>query len=423
MSGLNDALAPNHTHRPATLQRAGFLPRTGPTRPRRSPAKSPVSLIFDVVCVSHLRWKFVVQRPQHLLRRFAADRRVLFIEEPEFGDAADHMRIEAIDGIILITPQLQHGAQFTSHEDRVRTLVTATLREHQVADYVLWYYTPMALGFTQQLNPRLIVWDCMDELSAFAFAPKELREREAELLRRAHVVFTGGVSLYEAKRDRHHNVHPFPSSIDQAHFAQARAATQEPADQAAIPHPRIGFCGVVDERFDIELLRASARLKPDWQWVIIGPVVKIDPSSLPQAPNIHYLGKKNYSELPGYMAGWDAAMLPFARNESTRFISPTKTPEYLAAGLPVVSTSITDVIRPYADLKLVKIADEPADFVAQIAAAIAEKDEQWLARVDQHLALGSWDKTLMQMKTLIHEALVAKESVTPERTTATPQLI
>jgi len=422
MTGLNDALAPNHTHRPASLQRAGFLPSTAPARPRRSAAKPPVSLVFDVVCVSHLRWKFVVQRPQHLLRRFAADRRVLFIEEPEFSDATDHMRIEAVDGIILITPQLQHGEQAQSHEDRVRALVTETLREHQVEDYVLWYYTPMALGFTQQLTPRLIVWDCMDELSAFAFAPKELREREAELLRRAHVVFTGGVSLYEAKRDRHHNVHPFPSSIDQVHFAKARTAIQEPADQAAIPHPRIGFCGVVDERFDIELLRESAHLKPDWHWVIIGPVVKIDPASLPQAANIHYLGMKKYAELPEYMAGWDAAMLPFARNESTKFISPTKTPEYLAAGLPVVSTSIKDVIRPYGDLKLVKIADEPADFVAAIAAAIAEKDEQWLTKVDQHLALGSWDKTLMQMKTLIHEALVAKESITRTRVPATPQL-
>ena len=183
------------------------------------------------------------------------------------------------------------------------------------------------------------------------------------MLARADLVFTGGQSLYEAKRGQHPRVFAFPSSVDAAHFARARRATDDPADQAAIPHPRLGFFGVIDERMDLDLLAAIADARPDWHLVIIGPVVKVDPASYRERANIHYLGKKDYQELPGYLAGWDVALLPFAINESTRFISPTKTPEYLAAGKPVVSTPIRDVVRPYGMRGLVHIAATADDFV------------------------------------------------------------
>ena len=207
----------------------------------------------------------------------------------------------------------------------------------------------MSLAFSDHLAPGLIVYDCMDELSAFRGAPPELVEREVELMCRANLVFTGGYSLYEAKRQRHDNAHPFPSSVDVEHFAAARRPQHDPDDQAEIPHPRLGFYGVIDERLDIALIEQVARMRPDWQIVLVGPVVKIDPAELPQRDNIHYLGGKTYDELPQYLSGWDVAIMPFALNESTRFISPTKTPEYLAGGCPVVSTPITDVVRTYGD--------------------------------------------------------------------------
>jgi UDP-galactopyranose mutase len=269
----------------------------------------------------------------------------------------------------------------------------------------------MAVSFSTHLSPIATIYDCMDELSAFKDAPAALRQNEAKLFSRADLVFTGGQSLYEAKRKQHPRVHAFPSSVDVAHFIKARTHSTEPADQASIPHPRLGYVGVIDERMDVDLLAESARLKPDWHFVMVGPVVKIQESSLPKAPNIHYLGGKPYPELPAYLAGWDVALLPFARNESTRFISPTKTPEYLAAGLPVVSTSIRDVVRPYGNLRLAHIADTADHFVSSAEEAMNGHlgDSEWLARVDEHLATMSWNRTWASMKSLIEDIVRERE--------------
>ena len=283
-------------------------------------------------------------------------------------------------------------------------------RDYAIGDYVQWFYTPMALPLTEALpEPLSCVYDCMDELSAFKNAPKALLQREKQLMERADVVFTGGQALFEAKRTLHANIHPFPSSVDTAHFATARSPQAEPADQAHIPHPRLGFFGVIDERMDLSLLEAVARLRPDWQLVMIGPVVKIDESELPRLPNIHYLGGKSYAELPRYIAGWDVALMPFAKNESTRFISPTKTPEYLAAGRPVVSTSIRDVVRPYSVQGLAHIADTPIDFVAACEACLREPRERLLRRADAFLSRMSWDKTWAAMDERIEDSIARKE--------------
>jgi UDP-galactopyranose mutase len=359
----------------------------------------------DLVCLSHLRWNFVFQRPQHLLSRFAKERRVFFFEEPVFGKGRARLQVtRSPEGVWVAVPHLPEGMDERSVLDAQQALLDEMLLRHAVKHYVTWYYTPMALGFTRHLKPSAVAYDCMDELSAFRGAPPALLQLEVELLQRADVVFTGGQSLYEAKKDRHPNVHAFPSSVDVAHFATARRPLPEPADQASIPHPRLGFFGVVDERMDLELLAAVADARPDWQLVILGPVVKIDPASLPRRPNLHFLGGKLYTELPTYLASWDVALMPFARNESTRFISPTKTPEYLAAGKPVVSTSIRDVVRPYGDLGLVHIADAPEDFVRACEAALTEDRSTWLPRVDAHLASMSWDSTWAGMKALLDAA-------------------
>jgi UDP-galactopyranose mutase len=380
-----------HGSRYATNRKLSVQPRTQTN-----------SQLQDLVCFSHLRWHFVFQRPQHLMTRFAEDYRVFYVEEPVGTDAAEpwldaHTTDEAITVLVPRLPDGQHDPAV------IRSLLDGFFAEYGVSNPVHWYYTPMSLPVSADLPASLVVYDCMDELSAFHGAPPELVEQERELLKRADLVFTESIGLDEAKRHRHPHVHAFPSSVDVDHFAQARNLDREPDDQAGIPHPRLGFYGVIDERLDIELLDAVAALRPDWQLVMIGPVVKIDPARLPQRPNIHYLGPKLYDELPHYLHGWDVALMPFALNESTRFISPTKTPEYLAAGRPVVSTPITDVVRTYGEPGLVRIAGTPDAFVAAAEAALkdAGHPEGWLGPVDEALADMSWDKTWARMKELM----------------------
>jgi UDP-galactopyranose mutase len=369
----------------------------------------------DLLCFTHLRWEFVYQRPQHLLSRAARDRRVFVFEEPVYDNGSMRTEVkESEEGVHVIKTFLPEGLQSSIATDAVlREMLDRVLVENKIEDYVLWYYTPMALSFTQHLKPLATVYDCMDELSAFKGAPPMLRVREQQLFQIADLVFTGGQSLYEAKRSQHRAVYAFPSSIDHAHFSQARTDLSEPMDQANIPHPRLGFFGVIDERFDKQLLAQMAERRPEWQFVMIGPVVKIDESELPRRNNIHYLGSKSYKELPSYLAGWDVALLLFARNEATRFISPTKTPEYLAAGKPVVSTSIRDVVRPYGEKQLVQIADQPDEFIAAAQALLSQTPEerkQWLSRVDSFLSVFSWDDTWARMSSLIEDVCAPRGS-------------
>jgi UDP-galactopyranose mutase len=356
----------------------------------------------DLICLSHLRWDLVFQRPHHLLTRCARDRRVFFVEEPIVGSRSLRYELQVRQaGVRRVLLHVPDGLDEASLVAAQRELIDALIAEQRIHAHVLWYYTPMALPFTRHLRPLATVYDCMDELSAFAGAPPALRQREAELVARADLVLTGGQSLYEAKKHLHPQIYPFPSSVDVAHFARARQAQADPDDQASIPRPRIGFFGVIDERLDVDLVRDMAALRPDWHFVFIGPVVKIDPARLPRAANLHYLGARPYDDLPRYLSGWDVALLPFARTESTRSISPTKTPEYLAAGRPVVSTSIRDVVRPYGQRGLARIADSPEDFVAAIEAALGEDAAARQTAADAFLAQMSWDLTWARMRQLV----------------------
>jgi glycosyltransferase involved in cell wall biosynthesis len=364
------------------------------------------SSALDVVCLSHLRWNFVFQRPQHLMTRCARDRRVYFVEEPSVQPGvAPHLHLEASGPVTVVVPQLPHDLDASQRDVILRGLIDELLVREDISEYVAWYYTPMALTFTDHLAPAAIVYDCMDELSAFKGAPSTISTREADLLARASLVLTGGQSLYDVKRHLHPNVHLFPSSVDVAHFAQARRASTDPPDQVVLPHPRLGFFGVIDERMDLALLDGLSAARSDWQIVMLGPVVKIDPDALPRRQNIHYLGSKRYEELPSYVAGWDVALLPFARNDATRFISPTKTPEYLAAGKPVVSTSIRDVVRPYGHQGLVRIADDVPAFVRACAAAMAEDASARVTKADAFLRHTSWDGTWTRISALLDTAL------------------
>lgn len=365
---------------------------------------------FDILTFSHLRWDFVFQRPQHLLSRLGKNRRVLFVEEPVFSTGEPHW--EKIDGgnNVLVcrphTPVEQIGfcdAQMPA----LKALLAQLILEEHLSHYVAWFYTPMALPLAAMLVPQAVVYDCMDELSAFLHAPKQLLDNEAQLLALSDLVFTGGPSLYRAKRNRHPNVHCFSSSVDAEHFSKARTGdAPEPVEQANLPGPRLGFFGVIDERINLNLIAHVADAHPEWQIVMVGPVVKIDPAALPKRANIHYFGQRHYTELPGFLSGWDLCLLPFAQNESTKFISPTKTLEYMAAERLIVSTPITDVEEPYG--KIVYLGETAGAFTSACEIALRASTTERATRVSamrEVLQKTSWDATAKGMEELIESTI------------------
>ena len=346
------------------------------------------------------------------MTRAAQSHPVFYIEEPIFydvNDGGDHLqRYTDPSGVTVCTPQIQLGLSAEESQARTARLVEELLRQEGLVRYALWVYTPSEWPVVSGLHPVLTVYDCMDELSGFRHAPPQLREREQQLFASADLVFTGGQRLWEAKRRQHPHAHAFPSSVDVPHFERARVPQDDPEDQSGIPSPRLGFYGVLDERFDAALVSELARRRPEWAIVLLGPVVKVSRDELPQESNVHYLGQKTYGQLPAYLSHWDAALLPFARNEATEFISPTKTPEYLAAGVPVVSTAIHDVVRPYGELELLRVAHDAEGFEAAIVELLAERgseaEQARQERADQHLSTLSWDRTWDGMQARMREA-------------------
>jgi hypothetical protein len=403
----------NRNQRPALASKIVSTPGAAESYPLEDP--------FDgVICFSHLRWDFVYQRPQHLMSRLASRYPLWFIEEPvDVGQGKARLEIRrGRTGPTVVVPCLPAGAA-PERDAFEKCLIDALVSEMGLKRYLLWFYTPMALPCAPSLAPVATVYDCMDELSAFVGAPASLELAERALLAKADLVFAGGRSLYQAKRRHHRAVHLFPSSVDVAHFRQARKALPEPQSQRAIPRPRVGFFGVVDERFDTVLLREAAAARPDIHFVVIGPVVKIDSSELPRCTNIHYLGKQAYADLPAFLAHWNITMMPFALNASTRFISPTKTPEYLAGGRLVVSTAVRDVVDRYGSSPAVFIARACGDTtsLASFLAALDEALEQSADRLfveqaaDAALMGMSWDDTFERMHDVVLQVLEQGQEV------------
>lgn len=371
-----------------------------------------------IICFSHLRWDFVLQRPQHIMSRMAADRTVFFFEEFIASDSPEpylEFRPCRKTGVVAIRPRVPASLGEAQRDEAISALLDQLLSIHRTARPVLWFYTPMMYRLAQHVEAAAIAYDCMDELSNFRFAPADIREREAQLLKHADVVFTGGHSIFEAKRCQHDNIHPFPSSVDRSHFERARTVKGAPPGFDTPPGPVLGYYGVIDERIDFDLLQAIARQRPDWTIVMVGPLAKIEESDLPREPNIRFAGMKEYSELPDWLGSWDVALMPFAINESTRFISPTKTPEYLAGGKPVVSTPIRDVVRHYGELPAVFIASDASEIIkaCDAALALAKKPETFLPEVDAVLAELSWDRTCARMKALLADAIASGHSRRP----------
>ena len=357
------------------------------------PSPAPSGGAYDLLVFCHLRWDFVYQRPQHLISRLAEHYRVLFVEEP-------WRRPERQDSPLRVESERLHVLQpNVDHIDQIPEVLAEYLTEGRTE--IVWFYSPSFFPLLADVRCDTVVYDCMDELSLFRGAPRELVQLENRLLRRADVVFTGGRSLYEAKRERNPAVYCFPSSVDRDHFARALGGLPVPADMASIPGPVVGYFGVIDERIDLDLLAGTAELLAQLQFVMIGPLAKIREADLPRRANLHYLGMKDYGELPAYLQRFDVAMMPFALNDATRFISPTKTLEYMAAGRPIVSTAIRDVVRQYADT--VAIVDSPTTFAAAIGDFLAAD-----AAPDYRTILNntSWSATAERMHALLEKSLV-----------------
>lgn len=373
---------------------------------------------YGIVVFSHLRWKFVWQRPQQFLSRFAKKHPVLFVELTEF-DLADgaqpKLELETVAHNVTMAnlhlPAKLEGTDEVTALMRkyVKFAIEAVNNDGRFDNPLLWYYNPMDAGWALgYINGRGIVYDCMDELSQFRGAPPELIERERLLLQRADIVFTGGYELWLKKSRQHPNVHFFGCGVEYHHFSQAQdSAKPLPEDLRNRSKPVIGWFGVVDERVDYDLLAKVAELRPDYNFVLVGPVVKVDPAHLPQAPNIHWLGGRDYKVLPDYCRGYDVCMMCFALNEATEYINPTKALEYLATGKPVVGTPVSDVVRQYSDTVL--IAKSPEDFAANIDRALNKPDLRMIQKGIDKAKEASWESTVEKMQGLIEEAIGSRQ--------------
>lgn len=381
-----------------------------------------------LIVFSHLRWSGVYQRPQHLLTRFAVEIPVFVIEEPLFSADAPvraHVKVSVNKAVTILTPILPCSSHFdygftAQNVIAIKRLIAPILAKHGLITPsgvsniagrpIVWYYTPMALGaLPDEITPSLVVFDAMDDLASFRSAPESLRNQEALMFQTADLIFAGGPTLYRSRQSRHSSVHCFPSGVEAEHFAQAAQGLPASAKLSRLEGPVIGFYGVLDERIDFPLIAAVADARPDWNIAMIGPLAKIAESDLPRRPNISYHGPQAYADLPSFLAGFNVAILPFALNEATRSISPTKTLEYLAAQKPVVSTNIADVVSLYGDA--VSVADDATSFIAAIDAALAESPSDQRRRQAAgraHLAAHDWDVIAAEMVSLMAGTLSAR---------------
>lgn len=351
---------------------------------------------YDMLIFCHLRWQFVYQRPQHLISRMSKNMKVLLIEEPiEY-----HPEDKSTANLIVINDNLHILQPKVKDIESIADILPEYIKSKSAG--IGWFYSPSFTPLLSSLHFDVIIYDCMDELSLFKGAPKHLINQEKYLMSHADIVFTGGKSLYESKKEMHPNVYCFPSSVDEAHFAKAQNGIEIPADVSDLKGPIVGYFGVIDERIDLQLLHETAKLLPNASFVMIGPLAKIDEADLPRENNIHYLGMRSYNELPNYLKAFDIAIMPFAINDATKYISPTKTLEYIAAGKPIISTKITDVVRDYSNC--VMLIDTPTEFAKAITFLYDNKDEQLCMPIEYYEILKntSWDATAEKMQSIIN---------------------
>jgi glycosyltransferase involved in cell wall biosynthesis len=366
---------------------------------------------FSIVVHSHLRWDFVWQRPQQILSRLAGEHNVLFVEEPLYEEGAPQLRLlETHAGVVRAVPVVSAKqpvdvhCEFVSRE-LARALATHPMLAGRFERPVQWFYSPMcAPGMVGRLNELAVVYDCMDELASFRFAPADIAQRERMLLEHADVVFTGGRSLFEAKSRHHANVHFYGCGVDSEHFAAARLPeTRVPDALIGLPNPVLGYFGVIDERLDYDLVEAIAAAYSHGSVVMAGPLAKVQAHQLPRRANLHWLGQQPYSALPALVKGFDVCLMPFALNEATRYINPTKTLEYMAAGKPIVSTAVADVVRNFGDI--VHVAVSRDEFIERLIAALASPDDERIRAGLARAESSTWDAIVGAMRGHVLDAI------------------
>lgn len=434
MSVPTDKTVLRVTDTPAATEGAGAAPRAGNAAQLRERAPSARLQAIDggrahatstqrewenhfpIIVHCHLRWDFVWQRPQQIFSRLAASHRILFVEDPMHAPEPRLEISEPYPNVVRVVPFLpQEIAGVDAQCQATLPMLHEALRSHPLLagrfdDPVQWFYSPMTSPcFMGRFGGRGVVYDCMDELANFRFAPPQLREREAFLLRKADVVFTGGWQLYESKSRHHGNVHFYGCGVDVEHFGKARREdTTVPEDLARLPRPVFGYFGVIDERLDYGLIAALAERFPEATVAMVGPLAKVERSELPDRPNIHWLGQRDYKDLPALVKGFDVCLMPFALNEATQFINPTKTLEYMAAGKPIVSTAIADVVRNFTPI--VDVARSLQEFIDAVERAWTSPCEDLVAQGIERAQCASWDATVQSMERNIQEAVPARRA-------------
>jgi glycosyltransferase involved in cell wall biosynthesis len=396
-----------------------------------SRAKKTFRNDYPIIVHSHLCWDWVWQRPQQFISRLSQRHKILFVETvapaPDLArPLARYRTAQNFPNVTILTLQFptwrwSNGKYVDGERRRIVQEFIAGPVAGQFEDPVQWFYDPMAVpAFAGRMSEVLTVYDCMDELSKFRCAPPEIIEREAELLARADVVFTGGRKLFEAKSEHNENCHFYGCGVDCEHFGKALAEeTTVPEDLGAIMSPLsvraalpgrkvLGYFGVVDERMDYELIARLADANREWSVVMIGPTMKVDESTLPKRPNLHWLGQRSYQQLPAYCKGFDVCLMPFALNESTEFINPTKALEYMATGRMIVSTGVPDVIRNFG--LVIKIAKEHDEFIKLCREAVERSEPEAIKRGSQMARENTWERIVGRMEEHIEEAMKMRRS-------------
>lgn len=363
--------------------------------------------IDTLLCFSPVRWESVFQRPQHLMSHAAKKWRVFYMEDPTFDEntSAPQMALKKHNNLFVVTCKLPKDTSRTDTHTAMHDLLGKLCADYKIVNYGAWYYSPESINYTTDLYPRVVIYDCTSPINS---TQSGLLHAENELITRSDLVFTNGKTLFEAKQNFHPEVYNFPSSIDKEHFMLARLELPEPADQEDILYPRLGLYGAIDECFDLDLLQALADRRPDWQFVLVGPVVGIDKDTLPEAENIHYLGEKPYEQMPSYISGWNAALLLVSTSKAAQAHVPTRTAEYLAAFKPMVATPVADIISPYYEMGLVNTADDVFAFESSIEEVLSyDKRKEWKRSIDEFLKTHSWDVSWQQMRHLIKTHIIA----------------
>jgi glycosyltransferase involved in cell wall biosynthesis len=382
-------------------------------------AKKDFRKDYSIIVHCHLCWDWVWQRPQQFVSRLSQRHKILFVEviAPAADLATPTARFrgpENFPNVTILTLQFPaarwNDGEYVDAERRrmVQEFITGPVAG-QFDNAVQWFYDPMAVpAFAGKMDEILTVYDCMDELSKFKCAPPEIIERERQLLGRADVVFTGGRKLFEAKSQHNDNCHFYGCGVDCEHFGKAREErTEVPAELRGMQKPVLGYFGVVDERMDYELIARLADANPKWSVVMIGPVLKVDEAVLPKRPNLHWLGQRSYSDLPAYCKGFDVCLMPFALNESTEFINPTKALEYMATGRMIVSTAVPDVVRNFGSV--VKIAKNQKEFISLCQRAVEKPEQDAIERGLQMASENTWEKIVARMERHIEDAMTAND--------------